>query len=610
MIILNNVTLQRGQKVLFQEASCSIFAKQKVGIVGINGSGKSSLFSMILGQLHADAGNLSLHSGLSIAHLSQEIPHSAISAVSYVLNGDQGLMALTESLEEAELNQDHIKAAQLHTKIYEVDGYAAESRARQLLNGLGFKDSEQDKAVNEFSGGWRMRLNLARVLMSRADLLLLDEPTNHLDLDAILWLERWLKCYEGTLLLISHDRDFLDNVVNKIVHITQCKLDLYSGNYSAFEERRTEKLLLEQAMLQKQQAQIKHIEQFVKRFRYKASKARQVQSRVKALERMAKVAVAHIDSPFSFEFKEPARCSAPLLKYEQLKFGYLENSIFDHVDFTLNPGDRIGLLGPNGAGKSTLIKLLCGVLKPQDGKVHQSASLKIGYYAQHQVDQLRMDESAFFHIAQLDLSIREQQIRDFLGGFNFRGDRVFEVINKFSGGEKARLTLAMLVWQQPNLLLLDEPTNHLDLDMREALTYALQGYTGALVLVSHDRHLLRTTVDDFYLVCDQSVSRYEGDLQDYQDWLTERRRESLSEEKAAKPKIKKERTRNIDSSKKLEKIDAKLSKLYVEKKEIESALAHGELYQERKKESLEAKLECLDKLNKEISLLEEEWDQL
>ncbi len=612
MITLQELTLQRGQKVLFDKVSLSIFAKQRVGLVGINGSGKTSFFAMLLGILVADAGSLFLQSNLRIAHLSQQIPSSEISATAYVLKGDQELTKLHDQLQKAENAHDHESVSEIHAKLYDIDGYAAQSRAKKLLTGLGFEKDELEKPVNEFSGGWRMRLNLAQVLMSRADLLLLDEPTNHLDLEAIIWLERWLKKYDGTFLLISHDREFLDNVVGKIISIQHCKLELYSGNYSSFEKQRAEKLLLEQAIFEKQQTQLKHVTKFIERFRYKASKSKQVQSRVKALDKMEKVAITQLDSPFSFEFLESKRAGAPLLHFEKMSFGYPDKKIFDRADFNLNPGDRVGLLGANGAGKSTLMKLLGGLLQIDEGEYHASKALRFGYYAQHQLDQLHRQKSAFEHIAEFDLSIREQAIRDFLGGFNFRGDRVFEPIDNFSGGEKARLVLAMLVWQKPNLLLLDEPTNHLDLDMREALTYALQSYDGALVIVSHDRHLLRTAVDEFYLVGDEKIKQFDGSVDDYQHWLSEKKEkeEAILDSEKKIVTISKGKIRKINVEKRLAVIDQKLSKLYAEKKVFEIDLAHHDLYQEKKKKLLEEKLIALKNLDANIEKLEAEWHEL
>ncbi len=607
MITLQNLTLQRGKKVLFDHVNLSIFAKQKVGLVGINGSGKTSLFAMMRGELSPDAGNLSIPTNCQISYLSQDVPNSDMPATTYVTNGDKELTELLTKLKQAEESHDHHKISEAHERLYEIDGYAADSRAKQLLNGLGFSSNEFEKPVNEFSGGWRMRLNLARVLMSRADLLLLDEPTNHLDLETIAWLERWLKKFEGTLLLISHDREFLDHVVNKIVNIHGCKMDMYTGNYSDFERMRAEKLLQEQAMYEKQQAQIAHMTSYVERFRYKASKARQAQSRLKALEKMAVVNITHINSPFSFKFKEPARCSPPLLTLEDMGFAYDDKNVFKKVNFNLSPGDRIGLLGPNGAGKSTLIKLLSGSLQPQVGKCVQHKGLKIGYYAQHQVDQLKLHESAFSHIANLEGKAREQEIRNFLGGFNFNGDRCFESIETFSGGEKARLVLAILVWQKPNLLLLDEPTNHLDLDMREALTDALTEYTGALVLVSHDRHLLRTAVDELYLVHDLDVTPFENDIDEYQNWFL-KQKDAQSETVEARPKPSKRRVKNV--SKQLEKIDKKLSDLYTKKKYIEVELAENEMYNDKNKHRLTKLLLQLEEMQCEIDSLEDQWCEL
>lgn len=611
MISLQELSLQRGTKLLLDEVSLTIFAKQKIGLVGANGSGKSSLFAMLLGQLRPDAGSLDLQSNLRVAYLSQQIPNTSISALQYVMHGDQELTELLGKLNQAERDQDNHKVATLHNRIYELDGYTAESRAAKLLDGLGFAQDEHQKAVNEFSGGWRMRLNLGQVLMSRADLLLLDEPTNHLDLDAIIWLERWLQKYSGTLLLISHDREFLDNVVNKIVHIFHQKLYLYSGNYSSFEAQRAEKLILEQKLFEKQQAQIEHMQSFVNRFRAKASKASQAQSRIKAIEKLEKVVVTQLDSPFTFKFFETKKCLAPLLRFDDVSFAYEQDKVvLSHVNFSLNPGDRVGLLGPNGAGKSTFIKLMSGILTPNSGNSYVSKQLRVGYFAQHQVDQLMGDESPYAHFLELDRLISEQQVRNFLGSFNFHGDRIFEPVSNFSGGEKARLVLAMLVWQRPNILLLDEPTNHLDLDMREALTYAMQEYSGALVLVSHDRFLLRSAVDEFYLIYANRVNKFNGDLDDYQAWMFDHNKHQLVEsERAAVVSLRNpDRNQNKTISKnELQRMEKNLNQLYQEMNNLESKLNDAAIYQKENQTILSDCLKNLEQIKEEITLLEKEW---
>lgn len=616
MITLHTITLQRGTKVLFNEASVTVFAKQKIGVVGINGSGKSSFFALLLRQLQPDAGEISLPSALPLSHLSQEVPQSSLPALEFVMNGDKELMAMKEQMIDAEVKQNNIRLAELHHAFYEIGGYSAEARAGKLLNGLGFSTHDHQKAVNAFSGGWRMRLSLAQILMSRAELLLLDEPTNYLDLDAIIWLEQWLQRYDGTLLLISHDREFLDNVVQKVIHIHHQKFDLYSGNYSSFEEQRALKLEREKAMYEKQQAKIEHMTKYVNRFRFKASKARQAQSRLKQMEKMQRVEITRMEAPFSFAFYPSKHCSAPLIRFEQVDFAYdaEKDNILENIHFTLNPGDRIGLLGQNGAGKSTFIKLLCGNLTPQNGQIYKSQSLNIGYFAQHQVDQLNVVESAYAHIMALTPDALEQKVRRYLGGFGFVGDRVFQSIETFSGGEKARLVLALLIWQRPNLLLLDEPTNHLDLDMREALTYALQEYTGALVLVSHDRYLLKATVDEFYLVYDHAVSKFNGDVADYQNWLSEQRKSSQQKQPnvpASIPKkgeIKSKKPKDFE--KQLLQVEKQLAQLCRDREHYTLQLACETIYHEENKGTLEECLQAVKTLDLKIKDTEAEWLRL
>ncbi|EKE00603.1 MAG: hypothetical protein ACD_21C00318G0003 [uncultured bacterium] len=484
-----------------------------------------------------------------------------------------------------------------------------------MLVGLGFRLDEQQRAVNSFSGGWRMRLNLAQVLMSRADLLLLDEPTNYLDLDAIVWLERWLQNYDGTLLLISHDRDFLDNVVQKILHVSNRKLEMYSGNYSGFERQRAEHLAQEQSLFNKQQAQIEHLNKYINRFRAKASKARQAQSRIRMLERMEKVSITQIDSPFSFKFAKPKTCGAPLIRMDEADISYGERKILSAIDFSLNPQDSIGILGINGAGKSTFMKTLAGVLKASAGEISFNKNLKIGYFAQHQIDQLDMQASPLAHILEFDPNVREQQIRAFLGGFGFQGDLAFHPITDFSGGEKARLVLALLIWQKPNLLLLDEPTNHLDLEMRAALTYALQDYTGALVLVAHDRYLLKATVNEFYLVNDQKVGKFDGTLDDYQKWLLDTRKQQLAELDAPKKVVKETVKPQISKpaknhAKQISVLEKELNKLHAEKEKIAVLLADQEIYQQEKRGELEGLLKKSSALEVKIKGLEEQWLEL
>ena len=527
MIQFRNFTLARGARRLIEDASLQIHAGWRVGLVGANGSGKSSLFALLRGELHADRGDCEVPAGWRIASVAQETPALDVPAIEYVLDGDAELREIERELAALEnsIGADHDghRVGELHARLHEIDGYSANARASALLSGLGFEDAEFMRPVAAFSGGWRMRLNLAQVLISRSDLLLLDEPTNHLDLEAVVWLEKWLAGYRGTLVLVSHDRDFLDGCVTHIAHIYAQRLTLYTGNYSAFEEQRAAQLAGQQAMYEKQQREIAHLESYIRRFRAKATKARQAQSRLKALDRMERIAAAHVDAPFDFEFPEPARAPDPLLALEEVAAGYPERTVLEGVKLTLRPGTRLGLLGPNGAGKSTLIKLLSGELAPLSGQRFEGKGLAVGYFAQHQLEQLRPDESPLWHLMHQEPRTREQVLRDYLGGFDFRGKMADTPIAPFSGGEKSRLALALLVRRRPNLLLLDEPTNHLDLDMRHALTKALAEYEGSMVLVSHDRALLRTVCDAFLLVADGRAREFDGDLDDYLAWVAARR---------------------------------------------------------------------------------------
>ena len=519
MIILEDISLSRGPKILMQNASATLQPGQKLALIGANGTGKSSFFAMLLGALAADTGNIRGMSGLRLAHMAQELEASAETALSFVMAGDSAVFNLLQKIGEAERTERYEQAASFYQELDALDGYDAERRAEQLLLGLGFDRSELSQTVTDFSGGWRVRLNLARALMTPSDVLLLDEPTNHLDLDTMLWLQSWLLRYEGTLLMISHDRDFIDAICDRTLSLEGQQLVTYRGGYSAFEKQRAERMAQQRAEFARQQREIAHIEDFVRRFRAKATKAKQAQSRLKALERMETVAPAHADSPFYFQFPEPGKISDPLLSIDDLSLGYANETILSNVSFSLHPGDRIGLLGKNGAGKSTLLKGLTGALKRQSGRRVTGTHLRIGYFDQQQLDVLDLDASPLLHLQRLTPAARDQSILDFLGGFNFKGDRAKEAIRPFSGGEKARLALAMVVWQDPNVLILDEPTNHLDLEMRHALAMALQGYTGAIVLVSHDRHLLRHVVESLWLVEGGAVSEYPHDLPTYEKWV-------------------------------------------------------------------------------------------
>jgi ATP-binding cassette subfamily F protein 3 len=537
MLTISDLSLQRGGVWLLESVNLTIQPGQRVAIVGANGAGKSSLFQLFLGQLAPEQGNASLPGGCRIAHMAQEVKASQRSARDFVLDGDLDLRRLEAELASAESRGDDNEIARIHGDLDVHEAWSAPRRAESLIRGLGFSDADADRPVSAFSGGWRIRLNLAQALMRPSDLLLLDEPTNHLDLDACLWLENWLRRYEGTLLFISHDRDFMDRVATHLVHFDQRKLDLYTGNYSSFEGQRSERLAQQQAGFERQQARIAEIQGFIDRFKAKATKAKQAQSRVKALERMEKIAPAHVDSPFSFEFPVADKVSSPLLSIRNGAAGYDNALILQGINLTLLPGSRIGLLGPNGAGKSTLMD----ALREQDsllaGQRTSGEHLAIGYFAQHQLESLDLGASPFLHLQRLSPKASEQSIRNFLGGFNFHGDEALSAIRSFSGGEKARVALAVIAWQKPNLLLLDEPTNHLDLEMRQALTMALQNFDGAIVVVSHDRHLLRNTVDDFWLVNEGRVTEYKGDLEGYERWLADRRKDDTEaprrEEKAA-----------------------------------------------------------------------------
>ena len=576
MILLRNLTLARAGRPLLEGVNLSLNAGQKVGVTGANGCGKSSLFALFTDDLHQEAGDLELPPQWVIAHVAQDTPALDAVALDYTLDGDAGLRRIEAALREAEERHDGEAIAHLHDDYGHIDGYSARARASALLHGLGFKDEEFDKPVAEFSGGWRVRLNLARALMCRSDLLLLDEPTNHLDLDAVIWLEGWLRGYRGTLLMISHDRDFLDATVGHIAHIEGRRLKLYTGNYSAFERARAEQLALQQAMYVRQQREIAHLKSYIDRFRAKATKARQAQSRIKALARMEEVTAAHVDTPFEFRFFEPAGSPDPLLMLEDAAAGYGNTAVLEGLTLTLRRGERLGLLGRNGAGKSTLIRLLAGQAEPLSGHRREGKGLKIGYFAQHQLEQLRPDESPLWHMIHLDPRTREQDFRNYLGGFNFHGDMATAKVGPFSGGEKSRLALALLIWQKPNLLLLDEPTNHLDLEMRHALTLALSEYEGAMVLVSHDRHLLRTTCDGFALVTDGSLRPFDGDLDDYRKWLDQ----SAAADKAGKPKAQGRREPRTQAAgkrppleRKIEQIEQRMAKCSREMQHLETQLA-------------------------------------
>ncbi|PPD31148.1 MAG: ABC transporter ATP-binding protein [Methylomonas sp.] len=618
MLNFKNIAIRRGSRLLFSEAAFTIHKGQKIGLTGANGTGKSSLFAMLRGELHADEGEFSMPPNLEVAHVAQETPALDSSAIDYVLDGDRELRALQKQLHEAEQAHDGLKLAELHAALEHVGGYTAQARASRLLNGLGFTTEQENRPVSSFSGGWRMRLNLAQALMCRSDVLLLDEPTNHLDLDAVIYLQDWLVKYPGTLLLISHDRDFLDTITDHIIHIEQNKAEIYTGNYSDFERMRAEKLAQQQTAFEKQQREIAHIQSFVDRFKAQATKARQAQSRIKALERMELIAQAHVDSPFGFSFPPPKKMPNPLLKLEAADIGYGDKVVVHNANLSISPGDRIGLLGPNGAGKSSLIKVLSGQMPALRGKLQNAQDLHIGYFAQHQLEQLRLDESPLWHLQQLDKQALEKDLRNFLGGFDFRGDKVNDAIGPFSGGEKARLVLAILVYQNPNLLLLDEPTNHLDLEMRHALSVALQEYEGALVVVSHDRHLLRSVTDQLLLVAGGKVQPFDGDLDDYKQWLAEQKKAGDEPESgsAASSSVSKKDQRKQEADRRqrlkplldaVKKAEAAVEKYHKQQQELEQQLADPAIYSEDNKEPLKKLLSQKTLVDNALEQAELDW---
>jgi ATP-binding cassette subfamily F protein 3 len=617
VILFRQLTFSRAARPLVEGASLQLHPGWKIGLTGANGSGKSSLFALLRGELHADAGDLELPASWTLAHVAQETPALPDAALEFVLDGDVELRTVERELAAAEAAHDGDCIGLLHARLGEIGGYAARARAAELMHGLGFSDADFGRAVAEFSGGWRVRLNLARALMCRSDLLLLDEPTYHLDLDAVLWLEQWLTRYPGTLLLISHDRDFLDAVADHVLHIEQCRLTLYSGNYSAFERARGERLALQQAMHERQVREVAHLKSYIDRFRAKATKARQAQSRIKALARMEEVAAAHVDTPFTFGFRDPAASPDPLLTVREADAGYGERVIVGGIELTIRPGERIALLGRNGAGKSTLVKLLAGELAPLKGSRREGKGLAIGYFAQHQLEQLRPEESPLQHMLRLDAATREQELRDFLGGFDFRGDAATSPCGRFSGGEKSRLALALLIWQKPNLLLLDEPTNHLDLEMREALTLALQETDAGVVLVSHDRHLLRTTADELYLVADGRCTLFDGDLDDYAGWLAQQRNAVNAADPAketrrqARSQASSERQALLEKRRPLvkeaEKLEQQLSGWQGEKALLDTRLADPALYAASDRSLVQELLKRQSQLAASIESAESRW---
>ena len=619
MIRFSNLSLIRGTKVLLEGADATLNPGDRIGLIGANGSGKSSLFALLRGELHADKGDADFPPQWRVAHVAQETTALERPAVEYAIDGDTTLRKLETLLAGAEAANDGEAIGEIYAQLADADAYTVRPRAEQLLVGLGFKNSELQNPVSSFSGGWRMRLNLAQALMCPSDLLLLDEPTNHLDLDAILWVEEWLKRYAGTLLVISHDRDFLDGVVTTILHIDQKKLRRYAGNYSEFEVQRAQSVVLAESQRTKQERERAHLQSFIDRFKAKASKARQAQSRMKMLAKMEDLAPLHVAAPFSFEFREPLRAPNPLLVLEGASAGYRgdagDKTVLSGIDFSLQSEQRYGLLGINGAGKSTLIKTIAGELKPLSGSAIFNKGLAIGYFAQHQVEMLRDDQSPAWHLQRIAPNVREQELRNFLGSFNFPGDMATGTIAHFSGGEKARLALALIVWQRPNLLLLDEPTNHLDLETREALTVALAQFEGTLVLVSHDRHLLRATTEQFLIVADGRLREFDGDLDDYRDWLLKSKADkpagkpiapapAAAAKKASKPPATAGR-KNLQA--RIQRLEELIARLNAKKAEIEARLADPVIYQDTSRKGLDDALQDQAHVARELGELEAEW---
>ncbi len=617
MLKMDAVALRRGPRLILDNVQLRAYAGQKIGVVGANGVGKSSLFALVTGELIPDHGDVTLPAGWVIAHVGQHSPSTTDCAIDFVLDGDNELRVLERALEGADGSLQ--KTGELQTRYEAIGGYGARARAAKLLHGLGFSSSDETKSVADFSGGWRMRLSLAQALMCRSDVLLLDEPTNHLDLDAILWLEGWLKSYAGLLLLISHDREFLDRAIAHVLHLEDMTARLYTGNYSSFESLRAARLAEQAQAYEKQQRSVAHMQQFVERFRYKASKARQAQSRLKALAKLETIAPAHVDSTFEFRISAPEKVPNPLLRLRDASLGYDANAILRDVSITLSPGRRIGVLGMNGAGKSTLIKSLAGELTALSGEREQAPDLVMGYFAQHQLEQLDQQAGPLLHLTRIAPKATTQAMRNYLGGFGFRGNRVDEPVRNFSGGEKARLVLAMLLHKAPNLILLDEPTNHLDLEMRHALSVALQDYAGALVTVSHDRHLLRLACDELMLVANGTLGAFDGDLDDYASWLKSARSDGRTtgiDNASTGQSTDRRSQRQLDADKRrklaplkaeVKRIEKSLAKFNDELRELQESLADNTLYEDANKARLTDLLEREGRVKKSISECETTW---
>jgi len=610
MLSFNNLELVLGGKTLFDDVSLTIHHHQKVGLVGANGTGKTSLFKVIKKEIEVDQSTVSFPNDLRISYLAQEVPASDEIALQYVLSGDYRLIEIQHEIELAEKEEKFELLAELYETYSALDGYSAKSKAEQLMAGLGFKSEDFSKSLKDFSGGWRVRLNLAKTLMQPSDLMLLDEPTNHLDLDAILWLSNWIKSFPGALILISHDRDFLDDCVSSIAHLYRQSIELYSGNFTQFEILRAAKLAEIQSNFIKQQKEVAHMQSFINRFKAKATKARQAQSRVKALEKMELIAPAHIDSPFHFTISETEKISNPLISLSESNLGY-DNPILSKINLTIAPGDRIGLLGPNGAGKSTLIKSIVGSIPVLDGDREIGSNFRVGYFSQHQVDDLDLSISAFSHIQRLDETKTEKQIRTYLGGFNFKGDKVKDPIHLFSGGEKARLAFAIISYQKPNILLMDEPTNHLDMEMRHALTIALQAFKGAILLISHDRHLLNSSVDHFYLVDNGGVDLFNGDLDDYKNYILDIKSTGIKETKKKSKTSKEDRDDNTKLLKSLStdisKLEKRLLRLNAKLEEANLKLADPNLYKDDSADNLQDLIRNQLELSNEVELADQQW---
>ncbi|MGH1470426.1 MAG: ATP-binding cassette domain-containing protein [Cellvibrionaceae bacterium] len=621
MIQLQNVSVHRGTKQLLAETDLTINPREKVGLVGANGCGKSTLFQLLLSNISADGGECHIPKHWRIGYMRQEIVDNEQSALDFVIDGDEQLRLVQKQINDKSGSDEQL--AQLYTRLEELDGYTAESRAATLLSGLGFSNNDIQNSVGSFSGGWRVRLALAQALMSPSDLLLLDEPTNHLDLGATIWLEQWLRRYSGTLMIVSHDRDFLDHVITTIVHIEREKLVRYQGHYSSFEKQRAERMAQQQQHFEKQQERVGEIQDFVRRFRAKASKAKQAQSRLKELQRMELLEPAHSESPFNFVIPNADKIPQNLMSLADATIGYNDDTCLPNINFTLYDSSRIGLLGMNGAGKSTLLKTLAGDLPVLAGERLVNDNTAIGYFAQHQVNSLDLNATAFVHVQRLSPKATEQSVRNFLGGFDFQGDRIFEDVKKFSGGEKARLTIALIAWQKPNVLILDEPTNHLDMEMRHALTIALQAFEGAIIVVSHDRHLLRNSADELLLVSNQKITPYNDDLDEYENWLlnqsaqpsnissvnnsAEEPENSSASKKEQRQQAAQNRNQLKPLTNKIKKLEAQLEKLQKQQSDLEEKLADTTLYEDSNKDKLQALLKEQATINQALESTEEEW---